>query len=52
MKSSGIVWDEANLDKYLANPKQVVPHNKMAFIGLSKEADRENVIAYLKSLEK
>jgi cytochrome c len=52
MKNSGIVWDEANLDKYLANPKEVVPHNKMAFLGLKKEQDREDVIAYLKSLEK
>jgi cytochrome c2 len=30
----------------------VVPHNKMAFIGLNKEAERQDVIAYLKSLEK
>jgi cytochrome c len=52
MKNSGIVWTEANLDKYLANPKQVVPNNKMAFIGLNKEAERQDVIAYLKSLEK
>ena len=50
MKNSGIVWDEANLDKYLANPKGFVPHNKMAFIGLTKDQDREDVIAYLKSV--
>jgi cytochrome c len=50
MKNAGIVWDEANLDKYLAKPKDFVPHNKMAFIGLPKEEDRQNVIAYLKSV--
>jgi cytochrome c len=50
MKDSGIVWDEANLDKYLAHPKEVVPHTKMAFIGLPKEEDRQNVIAYLQSV--
>jgi cytochrome c len=52
MKNSGLVWDEATLDKYLAHPKDVVPHTKMAFVGLPKEEDRQNVIAYLKSLEK
>ena len=52
MKQSGIVWDEATLDKYLADPKAVVPHTKMAFAGLSSEQDRQNVIAYLQSLSK
>jgi cytochrome c len=52
MKDSGIVWDDATLDKYLADPKAVVPHTKMAFVGLSSEADRQNVIAYLESLSK
>ena len=49
MKGSGLTWDEATLDKYLADPKGFVPGNKMAFAGLKKEAERENVIAYLKS---
>ncbi len=52
MKDSGIVWDEAALDKFLADPKAVVAHTKMTFIGLKTEQDREDVIAYLKSLEK
>jgi cytochrome c len=50
MKNAGIVWDEANLDKYLAKPKDFVPHNKMAFVGLPKEEDRQDVVAYLKSV--
>ena len=50
MKKADIVWDEANLDKYLAKPKEFIPHNKMAFVGLPKEEDRQNVIAYLKSV--
>jgi cytochrome c len=49
MAESGIVWDEEMLDQYLANPKDVVPGGKMAFIGLRDEEDREDVIAYLKS---
>ena len=27
-----------------------MPHNKMAFVGLTKDQDREDVIAYLKSV--
>ncbi len=50
MKNSGLTWDEATLDKYLADPKGVVPHTKMAFVGLKKEEDRQDVIAYLKSI--
>ena len=48
MMESGITWDEATLDAYLADPKGYVPKNKMAFVGLKKEDDRANVIAYLK----
>ena len=46
----GLVWNEENLDKYLAAPKKFVPGNKMAFTGLKKPEDRANVIAYLKTL--
>ena len=48
MKNSGLTWDEANLNQYLKNPKAKVPGNKMAFPGLPKQEDRDNVIAYLK----
>lgn len=45
----GLTWTEENIDKYMADPKGFIPKNKMAFIGLKKEDDREDVIAYLKS---
>lgn len=45
----GIVWTEENLDKYLTDPKAMVPGNKMAFPGLKKAEDRANVIAFLKT---
>ena len=48
--AEGLVWNEENLDKYLAAPKKFVPGNKMAFAGLKKAEDRANVIAYLKTL--
>ena len=44
----GKVWDEALLTTYLPAPRDVVPGTKMAFAGLKKPADVENVIAYLK----
>jgi cytochrome c len=47
MKSSGVTWDDANLDKYLANPRDFIPKNRMAFAGLKKEDERASVIAFL-----
>ena len=51
MKESGIVWDAASLDGYLENPKKYLKGGKMAFAGLRKDADRENIIAYLETLK-
>lgn len=48
MKNANLTWDDATLDKYLTNPKAMIPGIKMAFPGLPKPADRANVIAYLK----
>jgi cytochrome c len=48
MADSGLVWDEETLDLFLAKPKEVVPKTKMAFPGLKKETDRQDVIAYMK----
>ncbi len=48
MKSSGIVWNDETLFKYLEKPKDVVPGTKMAFPGLKEAQDRNDVIAYLK----
>ena len=47
MKASGIVWDEETLTEYLRAPKKYIKGTKMAFVGLKKHADIENVIAYL-----
>jgi cytochrome c len=49
MTGSGLTWDATTIDQYLADPKGFVPGNKMAFVGLKKEEDRANVIAYLQS---
>ena len=48
MKTSGLTWDAATLDKYLENPQRVVKGTRMAFPGLKNPKDRADVIAYLK----
>jgi cytochrome c len=51
MKSADITWDDAELDKFLANPAGDVHGTKM-FVNLPSESDRQNVIAYLHTLKK
>ncbi|MDD7911378.1 cytochrome c family protein [Pseudovibrio exalbescens] len=46
-KEEGRVWDMETLSAYLRKPKDVIPKGRMAFAGLRKDADIENVIAYL-----
>ena len=47
MKDSGITWDDDTLRKYLDNPKDFIPGNKMAFPGIKDENDIANLLAYL-----
>ena len=49
MVASGKVWNEQALDGYLAAPTRYMPGNRMGFPGIANPADRQNVIAYLKS---
>ena len=46
--AAGKVWDEATLDASIANPKAVAPQGRMPFGGIKNEADRANLIAFLK----
>ena len=45
----GLVWTEENLASYLKDPKAFVPGNKMVFVGLKKDDEIADVIAFLKS---
>ncbi len=49
MAAADITWDEANLDKFLTKPKAFLKGTKMSFGGLRKEAQRADLIAYLKA---
>uniref|UniRef100_A0A1A9WKY3 Cytochrome c domain-containing protein n=1 Tax=Glossina brevipalpis TaxID=37001 RepID=A0A1A9WKY3_9MUSC len=46
-KNKGVVWTEDTLFEYLENPKKYIPGTKMVFVGLKKETERQDVIAYL-----
>ena len=48
MKKSVITWDEKSLDAYLQKPRSFIKGNRMAFPGLRKKKDRDDLIAYLK----
>lgn len=50
MRSAAIVWDEASLDRYLTDPQAFVPGNIMPFSGVADDAQRAELIAYLKTL--
>ena len=47
LKQSGIVWNEATLEKWLADPDLMVPDNKMDFHVPSAQ-ERLDLVAYLK----
>lgn len=50
MKQSGITWDEANLDQFIANPEQVVNGNTMKpYGGITDATERKVIIDFLKS---
>jgi cytochrome c len=49
LKGQGFTWDPAELDKWLADPKAMVPGTKMTFVGFKDPKDRTDVIAYLKA---
>jgi cytochrome c len=52
LKDSGVTWDEATLDKWIADPGAVIPGNGMSppYSGLTDPAIRQRIIAYLKTL--
>jgi cytochrome c len=50
MKDAGLTWNQANLDRYLENPRGVVPGTTMAYNGVKDAAQRQAVINYLKTL--
>lgn len=48
MRKSGIVWDAAALDRFLAAPTQVVPGTTMGYAGIPDPAERAALIEWLR----
>jgi len=51
MKAYNVTWDAATLDHYLIDPRGTVQGTKMIFVGLKKDEERANLIAYLETLK-
>lgn len=47
LKQANITWDAEHLDKWLADPRNYLPGNKMTFAGLKDANDRRDLIGYL-----
>ncbi|KGO72129.1 Cytochrome c, class IA/ IB [Penicillium italicum] len=47
-KQAGVEWNEDTLFSYLENPKKFIPGTKMAFGGLKKTKERNDLITWLK----
>jgi cytochrome c len=49
MQSAGGTWGYDELDAFLASPRAVIQGTKMTFAGLSKQQDRVDLIAWLRT---
>lgn len=47
LKAAGYAWDFARLDAWIKSPRTVHPGTKMAFVGITADKDRSDLIAYL-----
>ncbi|MGE3289831.1 MAG: cytochrome c family protein [Geminicoccaceae bacterium] len=47
LQASGVVWNEATLDAWIADPRALVPGNRMIFRGLADAKTRADLVAYL-----
>jgi cytochrome c len=51
MQNSGVVWDEATLDKFITDPAAVVHgHRMQPFGGIDSAEQRSQIIVFLKSI--
>lgn len=49
MTNSGVVWTDESLAAYLTAPRTYIPGNRMAFAGLARPEDIENLLDYLRA---
>jgi len=51
MRSSGIVWDERTLARFLHDPSKAVPGTKMRFWGIGDDREIAALLAYLRTFQ-
>lgn len=49
LRDAGGRWDAETLDKWIADPRALVPGTNMEFAGVPDRLDRADIIAYLRS---
>lgn len=52
LKSSGIVWNDDTLDRWITDPEHMVPDNAMPFEGIKDSGARSDLLAFLKEATK
>ena len=50
-KDANITWTPEVLDKYLVNPREMIPGTTMAYVGLRNATQRADLIAFLQTLK-
>lgn len=48
LRDTGGKWDAATLDRWIRNPKMMIPGTSMQFQGIEDKLDRADIIAYLR----
>jgi cytochrome c len=51
-KNSGITWNEAQFKDYIKDPKLKIPGTKMAFAGIKKETEVNDLWAFISQYDK
>lgn len=51
MRGANLVWDDATLDAFIADPRAVVAGSRMSYGGEPVPSKRAAIIAYLKTLK-
>jgi len=51
MQATHIVWTEQNIANFLSSPATRVPGTKMTFVGIPEADRRDDLVAYLKTLQ-
>jgi cytochrome c len=51
-KNSGITWNEAQFKEYIRDPKAKIPGTKMAFAGIKKDQEVNDLWAFISQYDK